>query len=250
MEKLLIRFCPRREPDLRIVCLPYAGGNASIYANWTSYLPDNVELVALQLPGRANRFNEKISTNMYQIINDLRVGLEEVTSSPYVLFGHSFGAKIAYELAFTIERELLPPPLHLIASACEAPHILHNKKQLHSLPDDEFVRELRKMNGTPEEILNNLSMLKLSLPIIRADFEASESYFSAGKRVSFPISVIYGSEDNDVLLEDVKGWRELSSVQVDIFKVTGDHFFVNKRPRETVDTVNKILSQYTNVYEV
>ena len=37
---------------IRIFCFPYAGGGASAYRNWGTYLPDYVGVYPIQIPGR------------------------------------------------------------------------------------------------------------------------------------------------------------------------------------------------------
>ena len=57
--------CPFPQPDaaLRLFCLPFAGGGASIYRTWGKLLGSTVEVCPVQLPGRENRFSEPAFKN-------------------------------------------------------------------------------------------------------------------------------------------------------------------------------------------
>jgi surfactin synthase thioesterase subunit len=244
INKTLIRFRAREEPELRIICLPYAGGSASIYGSWADSLPTNVEVVAVQLSGRANRFKEPAMNRMEDIINELSRILPEMTDKPYILFGHSLGAKIVYELAYKIEQRGLRRPLHVIVSACEAPHRLQeNRRNSYLLPDEEFISELKRLNGTPKEIFDNALLLELSLPVLRADFELSEKYLSPGFKIGSALSVIYGSRDEEVKFDRMSSWSELSKKYCKTYKVDGSHFYINTQPNIVIGIVERIIEE-------
>ncbi|MGA8518751.1 MAG: alpha/beta fold hydrolase, partial [Pseudonocardiaceae bacterium] len=90
---------PRPAARLRLICLPAAGGGASRYRDWPAHLPDGVEVVSVQLPGRENRFDEQPIDSMDQLVGSLLDGLAGNLIAPFALFGHSMGALIAFELA-------------------------------------------------------------------------------------------------------------------------------------------------------
>src|SRR3954463_501070 len=90
---------PVARPRLRLVCLPYAGGSASIYHGWASELDDDVELVAVQLPGRGPRLREAPFTQMEALLGALVEAMAPLDDAPFALFGHSMGALVGFELA-------------------------------------------------------------------------------------------------------------------------------------------------------
>ncbi|WP_298771737.1 thioesterase II family protein [uncultured Shewanella sp.] len=175
------RFNPQQSPDIRIICFPYAGGNASTYSNWYKYLPANIEVIAIQPPGRANRLNEPAIDNVNELIENLSTYIDFFTSSKYILFGHSLGSRIAYALALRIQQYGRPPPLHFFASGSQAPHLVHRRKCIFDLPKKEFINELRLLNGTPEEILQCDDLMEILIPMLRADLKMSD--FFIGKNI-------------------------------------------------------------------
>ena len=114
---------PQVSARLRLFLFPYAGGSASTYIHWAKLFDDNlhVELVLVQLPGRGSRMTEPLHQTMESIMSELLEHASYITSLPYILFGHSLGGKIAYELACRLRALTLPLPKYLIASASGAP---------------------------------------------------------------------------------------------------------------------------------
>jgi len=153
--KWFTRPIPRINAQLRLFCLPYAGGSAAIYTPWSQQLDPSVELIAVQPPGRGNRIFEVPYTSMEDFVADLAKFIRPLLNVPYALFGHSLGSRVAIELARKLSRDGAPEPMFFFASGSRAPHIMHDRPTTHLLPDDEFIQELRNLNGTPEAILNN-----------------------------------------------------------------------------------------------
>ena len=108
---------------LRIFCFPYAGGGASIFRGWTALLPADLEVCPVQLPGREGRLREAPFTHMEPMVNALVDALQPYFDLPFVLFGHSMGAAIAFELTRELRRRGRPQPLHLFAAGRRAPHL-------------------------------------------------------------------------------------------------------------------------------
>src|SRR5690606_819048 len=118
----------QNNPSLRIICFPYAGGNASLFRSWLQYYCEDVEIISIHLPGRGARILDPLYACMDLLIADLMQEVVPLVSQPYILMGHSFGSKIAYELARQIQHQQLPLPHHFIASAGSAPHLPIDRK--------------------------------------------------------------------------------------------------------------------------
>jgi len=238
-------FCDSRlrsGAKIRMICFPYAGGNSSTYMPWVNELPESVDLLAVELPGRSHRFGEPAYRNMEDLIEDLFEAFQILTNKPYILMGHSLGSRVAFELMYRFKQQDLRMPEHFIASGSPAPHIKEKRKELYKLPSDEFKEELRKLNGTPEEVLENVELMKLAEPFIRADFELSETYTYCGnERFNCPISVFHGDKDTEISLSDAQAWEAhfVHSATMHIFP--GDHFFIDKNRTNVLKKVNAII---------
>src|SRR5271156_6070491 len=146
---------PRPKARLRLFCFPYAGASAMIYRLWSDGLSTDIELCPIQLPGRGIRLSECPFTDLPQLIDALAEALRPLLDKPFALFGHSLGTLISFELARELRANHQVRPLRLFVSAGPAPQIPHRGPPINSLPEEEFSAELRRLNGTPEELLNH-----------------------------------------------------------------------------------------------
>src|SRR5689334_2163044 len=144
---------PVARPRLRLVCLPYAGGSASIYHGWASELDPDVELVAVQLPGRGSRLREAPFTQMEPLLAALLEAMASLDDAPIAIFGHSMGALVGFALARRLRGERRVRPTRLFRSGRRAPQIPDPREPpLFSRSREEFLSELRRLRGTPDEI--------------------------------------------------------------------------------------------------
>ena len=224
----LVRFAPRPTAALRVFCCPFAGGTAAYYAEWARSLDPLLELVAVQLPGRANRLREAPCESMSAIIAALLHTVPQLLDKPYVIYGHSMGASIALELARELIASRQPPPLCLVVSGSSAPHLPRRRAPINHLPDEQFLARLVRYGGMPEQIINDKALCQLFLPALRADFKVVESYRSSGAallRLPLPAFVHGGTTDDTVDVAELQAWSAL----LEVMQVTlhaGGHFFV------------------------
>jgi medium-chain acyl-[acyl-carrier-protein] hydrolase len=231
---------PRPQARLRLFCFPYAGGSASIFRNWSSALPGDVEVWPVQLPGRASRFTEYPFTDLSALIQVLAQTLSPVLDMPFAIFGHSLGALIGFELAREFRKQYDVNPIRLFVSAACAPQVPHRGASIHVLPEREFVTEVRRLNGTPAEILDNKEIREIMLPLLRADFALYETHvYAAELPLKCPISAFGGLRDNRVSRSDLEAWCDQTTTSFSLRMFPGDHFFLNT----TQPLLLQILSQ-------
>jgi medium-chain acyl-[acyl-carrier-protein] hydrolase len=140
------------------------------------------------------------------------------------------GARISFELARFLRRHNLPQPKHLFVSASRGPHIPRRDEDIHTLPDREFLAEIKKLGGTPDEVLQNEELMELFLPILRADFTLLETYKCRPEPpLACPISAYCGTEDTEVSEEDMAGWQEETNSTFKLVMILGNHFFIHSQ---------------------
>jgi surfactin synthase thioesterase subunit len=239
--KLFVIPKPLISPIVRLFLFPYAGGSTATYSHWVNLFNDdlNIELVLVQLPGQGSRMNEPSHQSMASLMSELVAHASYIASRPYILFGHSLGGKIAYELACQLGELGLPSPKYVIASGSGAPHLKNESEPIHNLPRNAFISELEKLNGTPQEILSNSELLDFLIPLLRADFKVAYEYQAQVCSLSCPIMVLGGEDDLDVSLHQLQAWEELSDAKTKLQLIPGDHFFINNNEGLVVE---KILS--------
>lgn len=211
---------------MRLVCFPHAGGNASAYRSWAQILPADIGVCPVLLPGREERVMDPPLRSIAAIVDAALSGLLPYLDRPFALFGHSMGALVAFELARQLTARGGPRPQRLYVSGCEAPTHLLRKPPLAGLPTPALVAALARLGGTPPEALAHPELLELVLPMIRADFHASESYrFEPCAPLPISITAFAGRDDPDVEIARVADWQAHTQASFALHVVPGDHFF-------------------------
>lgn len=229
--------------ELRMFCFPYAGGSSSIFATWWRSLPKFVDVVPVQLPGRGSRIRErpwkKISELADAIAEELLPAFKE---KPFVFFGHSMGATLGFEVAARLARQNKVLPEFLLISGRRAPHIPDHDPATYDLPRDEFMHELKRLNGTPKEVLESAELMELIEPVLRADFEAVQTYqYSPSPPLQCPFIVMGGSDDLEVKREFLEGWRMHTSAGCSVTMFPGDHFFLHAQKERVLKFISQNL---------
>lgn len=237
---------PKPNPGarLRLFCFPYAGGGASIYRTWSSVLPPDIEIYPVQPPGRETRLREKGFTQVPALIEALTPALEPYLNVPFAFFGHSMGALTSFELTRQLYRQGGPMPVQLFLSGHRAPQLPKDGEPIFHLPEPEFVEELRRLNGTPDQVLQNDELMKLMLPILRADFELCDTYdYTQAEPLPTPITAYGGLQDVEVSRDQLAGWREQTSGQFTMRMFPGDHFYLHSARALLLQTLAQDLMQ-------
>jgi surfactin synthase thioesterase subunit len=217
---------------LQLVCFSYAGGSASAYRTWPDNLPADVDICAVQLPGRDNRLAERPFTRLLDLVEALADVLEPNLRAPFALFGHSMGALVAFELTRELRRRGGPQPLRLFVSACRAPQLPDPDPPIHLLPEPALLEELRRLDGTPTHVFENPELRSLVLPALRADFSVCETYVhESDEPLAASISAFGGAADNEVSQDQLEGWRTQTSASFTLRIFAGNHFYFLSRAR-------------------
>jgi medium-chain acyl-[acyl-carrier-protein] hydrolase len=220
---------PDPEARLRLFCFPYAGGGALVFRNWSDGLPADVEVCPVQLPGRGTRLMEHPFTQLPPLVAALAQALSPLLDKPFAFFGHSLGALVSFELARQLRRQYGVHPVRLFVSAGRAPQIPHRGPPIHILPEKEFLAELRRLNGTPSELLDHKELMVIMLPLLRADFAVYETYvYSSEPPLNCPISAFGGLQDRKVNNSDLEAWRAQTNISFSLRMFPGDHFFLKQ----------------------
>lgn len=231
---------------IKLFCLPYAGGSATIYRKWKEHLHPQIECVPIELAGRGLRFSEPLYTSWHQAIEDLFDRVKPyLDGSPVALFGYSMGSMLAFELAHKVKDWTGRDPQHVFLAARSAPDRQRKRRSIHHLPDAEFLDEVMKMGGTPDEIKKHKDLLHLFLPILRADFTIIETYecFPKETKLNCNFTVLGGAKDN-IHNEDLMAWNAYTDGHTSLYQLDGDHFFIHHNMDQMIHLIHqKILKR-------
>lgn len=229
---------PQGKGKARLFCFPYAGGGVGSFLPWQAQLAGEVEVCAIQMPGRGARFMESQARSFTDLVSQMVAVLRQHADMPFWLLGHSLGALTAFEVARSIAKDRVPL-CGLIVSGCEAPHMRKVRKPLHALNDDALIEALRELNGTPEAVLQDRELMHLLLPAIRTDFAFFENYqYVPGPRLTVPLTVLAGLDDTHVDASRVEDWKDLTQKETALHWLPGNHFFIDSQR----DLLLKLLS--------
>lgn len=237
----LVSWNRKTTPRMRLFCFPYAGGNGQIFKSWVDSLPDCIEVIGIELPGRGRRFSEPFIHDMGRAVDLLYESIKGYLNLPFAFYGHSNGALLVFELTKKIVSTLGISPKKVFIAAKRAPH-LGPEYPLHTLNDQDFIEVIRGYKGTPLQVFANPELLELYLPILRADFALSENYiFTHQQPLAVEAVLIAGSQDQIASVEDVFAWGGLFCSPPDREIVVGDHFFLNTCENHLCNIIHKKL---------
>ncbi|MFJ1749739.1 alpha/beta fold hydrolase [Streptomyces sp. NPDC088116] len=236
----LRRYRPCAAPAVRLVCFPHAGGSASSFLPFVRELPDEVEVLAVQYPGRQDRRAEPLIDNVESLVGPLADVLGAQSDRPLVLFGHSMGATVAYEVARVLERRGTGPAA-LVVSGRRAP-TTSRRTAVHLYDDERLIAELRSLDGTDQSLLTDPELLELVLPAIRNDYRAVGHYVHRpGAPLACPLTVLTGVDDPDVTVEEAAAWRDVAA-RAHVRTFPGGHFFLYQRTAEVCAAIVSALA--------
>jgi surfactin synthase thioesterase subunit len=234
----------RTDAKLHLYCFAYAGGGANVFRDWEKALGADIELRAVQLPGREWRRHELPYRRMTSLLDGLvsEIASTMSTVTPYAFFGYSMGAAVAYSIARCLRELHRPLPAAMILAACRAPSLLRNLPTLHELDDVRFLEAIRRFGGMPEALLAEPELLKMLLPVLRADFEVLGTY-NYEPVPPLPISsIVYGGmRDPHAPRAELAAWRQETTADFALRLFSGGHFFINEVRSQLLSTLTADL---------
>lgn len=230
---------------MRLFCFHHAGGSAAVFRNWTGGLSD-LEVHAIQLPGRGTRFQEPASPRLRELARNVADGIGPLLQGSYALFGHSFGGLLAFEVARELERRGRGHLVHLFVSARRGPRLPDSAPPLSGLDDAALLSEVcARYGGIPDAILREPELLQLLLPALRADLEALETYVYEPREIlGCPITAFGGVDDRWATTRELQAWQSETTGAFSMRQFAGGHFYL---PSAESLVCEEILSRVATV---
>ncbi|MGC9539625.1 thioesterase II family protein [Streptomyces sp. UG1] len=233
----LRRPAPRAAASICLVCFPHAGGSAAFYTAWARLLPPHVELVAVQYPGRQDRLAEPAAQSMDELAGAVAEALRvDRPDRERVLFGHSMGASVAWETALRLEASGTTPR-HVFVSGRPGPR-RQRPGGVHLRDDDGLAAELRRLDGTHAELLDDPEVRAVLLPSVRADYRLIETYRpDPTARLRCPLTALTGDRDEEAPVADVAAWSTATEGAFGSLVLPGGHFYLVPQAERVVAAV-------------
>jgi surfactin synthase thioesterase subunit len=199
-------------------------------------MPPAVETLAIQYPGRQDRWREPAISDIPTLADQINTQLRMWLDRPAAFFGHSMGATVAFEAARRLEAGGAGPS-RLFVSGRSAPSRSQGGA-IHLLDDEGLLDEIQQLRGTDMRLLADRELLRLALPALRADYKAVETYsFVAGLPLRCPVIALAGDQDPKVAVKDFEKWAEQTAAGFELHVLSGGHFFITERLQEVVEIV-------------
>jgi surfactin synthase thioesterase subunit len=228
--------------DVPLVCFPFAGAGASFFRPWSARLAGQFDVIAVQLPGREKRIGDPPHTEVSAAIGEALPELSRSLGSrrDVVVFGHSLGAVLAYELARAASREAGFQVQRLVVSGSPAPS--HQRaRRATGLSDDQFLQRVSDFAGYSHPVLQDPEMRELLLPALRADVEMHEGYLPGPLDVlAASITCLRGRDDALVSLADSARWQEVTGQPLDLVEVAGGHMYLVDQPERVFEVLHSV----------
>jgi len=229
---------PKPLAPYRLFCFPYAGGSPAAFLSWEKLLPPQVELVAIQAPGKGTRLDESPLTSVGQLAEQIAGAIVPMLDRPYLTYGHSMGSIVSFELLHILKGSNLPLPRRYFAAARQAPQRPRRIAPIHDYPPEEFKTELKRFGGTPDVILENTELMELLAPMLRTELRAAYAYHrDPGVKLACDVSVFGGARDELVPPEELPAWQEHFVQRVDFRIFAGSHFFMEDNKEQVVSAI-------------
>lgn len=232
-----------REPQIDLLCLPCAGGSATMYQRWRHLLPAWIRVVPVELPGRGGRLAEVAERDFDTLVARLCREQSARSSSRFALFGHSMGALLAHGMTQHLRDSGRPLPQALFVSASAAP-----SRRAHGrlpLPHDDagLIADLRKQGGTPREVFEHKDLLRMTLDALGADYRVCDSYHH---RPAAPLSLplhVYGGREDGIETERLQAWQLETTGRFSLSWFEGGHFFLREQEGLLLQAIVRELMQ-------
>jgi len=212
--------------ELRLFCLPHGGGDALRFHTWSRWLPPDVRVTPVDLPGHGTRLRQPLIRDWQPLVTDLTELVGSRIDGPFALFGHSLGALLAYEIARRLADQGTTTNLLMVAGR-NGPTAHQTHHPIHELPDREFIDSLVSLGGTSPALRHQPELLSMYLPLLRADMRLAERYqHEPGPVLACPVLAVAGRRDLMTDPAGVLAWHRATTGTCELAFVDGGHFFV------------------------
>ncbi len=226
----IVRFRPNHQARLRLFCFPYGAGVASIFESWPDYLPPDVEVCGIQLPGRETLNGIPLISDMDHLLQRWLPELLPLLDVPFVFYGHSLGGLLSFEMARCLRKQHQLSPVHLFVGGTPSPQVFpsalkkifgHEKLLIESMPDEQWMQILVKSKILNKPTLSMASIARADILLVRNAYEQEAPF-------DFPITAFIGEKD-EVLTNNqvILAWGEQTTKRFSLQTVPGNHLFID-----------------------
>jgi medium-chain acyl-[acyl-carrier-protein] hydrolase len=218
---------------LRLFCFPYAGAGVAAFRGWNGRLPGDVQVCPARFPGRESRLGETPFRQMEPLVAALADAIAPRLDMPFAFYGHSMGAAVAFELARALRRAGKPLPSALLVSGARAPRFRLGHVPPPEPSEEDFLKELERLEGLPSEVREHPELLRVVLPALRADTALYRAYvYTEEAPLELPVFAYAGRSDPNIRAEHLEAWATETKAEFRLRWFDGGHFFIDTAREE------------------
>jgi pyochelin biosynthetic protein PchC len=219
------RFHQAPGATAQVICFPHAGGSCTYYFPMSRALAPAIEVLAIQYPGRQDRHTEPCVDDLRMLADLVTPEIVPLTERPVLLFGHSMGATLAYEVALRLA-DAGVTPLALFVSGRRAPSTYRDER-IHLYSKAEFIADIERLSGTDPRLFEDDQVVDMILPALRSDYRAAETYrYRESLPLACPVVALIGDSDPQVTVDEARAWDRHTTAGTSLRVYPGGHFFL------------------------
>lgn len=244
--KSVVQVLRKANTPKQMVMFPFGGGSGYSFAGLIDEIDKDTEIIVINPPGHL--FNEgkpleSIESMAYLYSKELRSFLKDNC----LLFGHSIGGLVAYEICKDLEKQIHFK--RMIISSVNPPHCVMDDVDLHAEMDTPtLIKKCAELGGIPMIFKEEPELLEMFIAGLRADLKSLEKYSSEKRKntekLKTSASVLYSDKDYIVDASKLQEWKYYLDCS-DFVKFSGDHFYLFDEANRKA--VGQILTKHINL---
>jgi pyochelin biosynthetic protein PchC len=220
-----------------LVCCPHAGGAASFFAPWRGLVPADWRLAAVTYPGRENRWGEPPAASLADMARAVAAEIEAAGwSGPVVVFGHSMGAVVAYEVTLALARA--GRDVRLVVSGIGPGG--SGRAFTARVTDDpatgqRLADELLAVDPDSAAALADPELRAYALGVLSSDLDLLNAHDLSGVVLpGVPVLALGGADDPEAGADALAGWAALTTGPFAQHVFPGGHFYLRAAAADVV----------------
>lgn len=238
----LIKPCDA--PECRLfLFLPFGFGNETVSWAWKNAFKTahNVEVWVIG----ADDINQ-----WSDLVENLSEAMRALCDLPFVVYGHSMGGIVAYEVLVALEQKYQLSPEVFIPSSVPPPRVferLNIMAPFYNISKDMGMEECRQLLERSQIILPlNSGVKSMSDEAMQCDIDLIKSYKNVHNKTDLSCPLFALQANNDILVKDpisVSLWKDYSVGDFFFQEIEGTHLYFMNPPTSIFSSIQSFLEK-------